>query len=317
MYISTIEANTNDPNTTPTGWLNLSKITAIAALAGGANKLPYFSGTSTAAQTDLTAFARQILAQTDAAGVRTSIGLTALGIGGQISPIANFDWQNKSFDTAGNYDVDARTWISPPPILSTYTSGYFAVEVIASVGTQTSSTAWTLLRVTQFNSNPSVRRSFIIDSFGALGARTYTTQEVFQSGSVIPVVNGGTGATTDAGARTNLSVPKGVDKQMCNEWCVFNGTTTVTMGDSIGISSVVRTGVGQYTVNLTTPYATTNYAITGRWTSTATLVDRDHELSVVPGKTTSSFQLYCASDSSNLYPPTDAIELSLAIWGVK
>lgn len=118
-------------------------------------------------------------------------------------------------------------------------------------------------------------------------------------------------------SRTNLGVPKGTDKQMCNEWCVFNGTTTVTMGDSIGISSVVRTGVGQYTVNLTTPYATTNYAITGRWTSTATLVDRDHELSVVPGKTTSSFQLYCASDSSNLYPPTDAIELSLAIWGVK
>ncbi|MFU0965704.1 hypothetical protein [Kluyvera ascorbata] len=115
-------------------------------------------------------------------------------------------------------------------------------------------------------------------------------------------------------SRTNLGVPKGVDKQMCNEWCVFNGVTTITMGDSLGISSVTRTGAGQYTVNLSTPYATTNYAVMGRWTSST--IDRDHELSV-QNKTTSSFQLYCASDSSNLYPATDAVELSLAVWGAK
>lgn len=118
-----------------------------------------------------------------------------------------------------------------------------------------------------------------------------------------------------AASRTNLGVPKGVDKQMCNEWCVFNGVNTVTMGDSLGISSVTRTGVGQYTVNLSTPYATTNYAVMGRWTSPT--IDRDHELALLTGRTTSSFQLYCASDSSNVYPATDAVELSLAIWGAK
>lgn len=115
-------------------------------------------------------------------------------------------------------------------------------------------------------------------------------------------------------ARTNLIVPKGVDKQMCNEWCVFSGITTVTMGDSIGISSVVRTGIGEYTVNLTTPYSTVNYSIVGRWTSS--VIDRDHELSV-QNKTTSSFHLYCAQDSSSSYPAQDATELSLAIFGVK
>ncbi|MFU0967140.1 hypothetical protein [Kluyvera ascorbata] len=117
-------------------------------------------------------------------------------------------------------------------------------------------------------------------------------------------------------SRTNLGVPKGVDKQMCNEWCVFNGVTTITMGDSLGISSVTRTGVGQYTVNLTTPYATTNYAVAGRWTSST--IERDHELSVIQAtKSVNSFQLYCASDSSNVYPSTDAVELSLSIWGTK
>ena len=115
-------------------------------------------------------------------------------------------------------------------------------------------------------------------------------------------------------SRTNLGVPKGIDKQMCNEWCVFNGVTTITMGDSLGISSVARTGVGQYTVNLSTPYPSTNYAIIGSWSST--MVDRDHELAVRK-KTANSFQLYCASDSDNFYPSTDAFELSLAIWGVR
>lgn len=121
-----------------------------------------------------------------------------------------------------------------------------------------------------------------------------------------------------ATSRTNLSVPKGVDKQMCNEWAVFNGVTTVTIGDSIGISSITRTGAGQYTVNLSTPYATINYAVAGRWTSSSAQIDRDHELSIIQAtKTVNSFQLYCASDSSSSYPSTDAVELSLAVWGAK
>lgn len=186
-------------------------LTALATLAGTKDKMPYFSGEDTAALTALTAFAREILAQTDAAGVLSKLGL-------------------------GNL-VDA------------------------------------LIKTNNLSD-----------------------------------------LSDKAVSRTNLGVPKGVDKQMCNEWCVFNGVTTITMGDSLGISSVTRTSVGQYTVNLSTPYPTTNYAVMGRWTSST--IDRDHELSV-QNKTTSSFQLYCASDSSNLYPATDAVELSLSIWGAK
>lgn len=192
---------------------NTESMGALAALVGAANKLPYFTGADEAALADLTAFAREILAQTNAAGVLSKLGL-------------------------GNL-VDA------------------------------------LIKTNNLSDLPDKALS-----------------------------------------RTNLGVPKGVDKQMCNEWCVFNGVTTITMGDSLGISSVTRTGVGQYTVNLTTPYATTNYAVAGRWTSST--IERDHELSVIQAtKSVNSFQLYCASDSSNVYPSTDAVELSLSIWGTK
>ena len=75
IYISTVDANTNNPNSTPTGWLSLAKVTAIAALAGGADKLPYFTGANTAAQTDLTSVGRDIIGKSSTDDVLTYLGL--------------------------------------------------------------------------------------------------------------------------------------------------------------------------------------------------------------------------------------------------
>lgn len=50
-------------------------LTALAALTGGANKLPYFTGANTAAQTDLTPVGRDIIGKATTADVLTYLGL--------------------------------------------------------------------------------------------------------------------------------------------------------------------------------------------------------------------------------------------------
>ncbi len=72
----------NDPNfaTTMTNALAGKQpldatLTALAGLATGANKLPYFTGTDTVAQTDLTSVGRDILAKTSTQGVIQYLGL--------------------------------------------------------------------------------------------------------------------------------------------------------------------------------------------------------------------------------------------------
>lgn len=84
----------NDPNfaTTMTNALAGKQpldatLTALTGLATGANKLPYFTGTDTVSQTDLTSVGRDILAKTSVLAVIQYLGLRELGTSGEKIPL--------------------------------------------------------------------------------------------------------------------------------------------------------------------------------------------------------------------------------------
>ena len=88
------EALGNDPNFATTMTNSLAgkqpldaTLTALAALATGANKLPYFTGKDTVAQTDLTSVGRDILAKTSTLAVIQYLGLRELGTSGEKIPL--------------------------------------------------------------------------------------------------------------------------------------------------------------------------------------------------------------------------------------
>ncbi|EGE0941532.1 phage tail protein, partial [Escherichia coli] len=62
-------------------------LTALAGLATGANKLPYFTGTDTISQTDLTSVGRDILAKTSVLAVIQYLDLRELGTSGEKIPL--------------------------------------------------------------------------------------------------------------------------------------------------------------------------------------------------------------------------------------
>lgn len=159
-----------------------AELAAIAGLTSSANKLPYFTGSGTAALADLSAFGRSLIDDADAATARVTLGVE-IGV-----------------------DVQA----------------YSATLDAVAAGSYTGSTSITTL--------------------GTITTGTW-------NGTDIAVADGGTGASTASGARTNLAdtstsglttstpVLARISSQNCA--ASSSGTSTTTVVHNFGTSDVI------------------------------------------------------------------------------
>ena len=85
----------------------------------------------------------------------------------------------------------------------------------------------------------------------------------------------------------------GTENYKCRAWVNFNGTGTVAIRASGNISSITDNGVGNYTVNMTTPMPDSNFSWCGtagpaaNGTSSMSLV---HTFGTTPTASTIRFQ---------------------------
>jgi len=142
------------------------------------------------------------------------IGLTNLTV------LGSFDWQQADFATGAVYLTNTSAWVNTPAGVSypANTQVYVQIDGITSSGTvieltlianQANDTNWRVYRVRIAN---------------AKGSRTFSVRQLFTSTDVVPVANGGTGATTPAGARSALQLGDSATKN------VGTGAGTVAAG---------------------------------------------------------------------------------------
>ena len=147
-------------------------------------------------------------------------------------------------------------------------------------------------------------------------ADTSGTIELQNNGTTRLTVNS-SGATIPTATVTTLNTPTGVLATqngmtgIAKAWVRFRGGSSPTIDGSFNISSITRTGQGQYTVNFTTAMPNTNYSAAignsidtsfGAYVDGLPFIQAGSPYYSVP--TTTSFDLrYAASVNGTAYDP--------------
>ncbi|ELI8099018.1 hypothetical protein RSG06_002962 [Yersinia enterocolitica] len=131
----------------------------------------------------------------------TNLGLTGIGIGLPTQPtIANFDFQTFVFTSGANYAVSSSTWLNVP-VEVVYPTGIVISITVISVSGNT-----IVLKLVPGAISGGKFNTYYIRMSGTVGARIIYAIQDWNSANPIPISGGGTGATTDAGARTSLGL---------------------------------------------------------------------------------------------------------------
>lgn len=189
---------------------------AFAALVTASNTMPYYSAPGTFATASLTAAGRAVLAGVSAAAQRTTLGAAASGA-----------------------NTDITTITGSAATLTT-------ARTIAASGDAT----WSI----SFNGSTNITAALTLAasgvSAGTYGSVTVDTKgRVTSASTLTPVANGGTNASTAAGARTNLGVTIGGT-------VIFSATKDGVTAQSIPNNTLTKITLPTQTVTVGTGFST-------------------------------------------------------------
>lgn len=254
-------------------------LTALASLATGTNKLPYFTGTDTAAQTDLTQVGRDIISKANISDVLTYLNLSAFYSSpssepGNFSQVSSPDSKQYIF-IANNGSWGAQSEKGATIALGIGSGGTGATTAAAAranlglkgaatedvvpvakggTGANNASDARKNINLGGFLSqlssapsdsnqmfSPDLKLSFVVANNGAWGLQKNSDGSII----ALAVDRGGTGATTAAGSRANL----GLGAVAVEEVVPVNkggtaGTTAAQARNNLGLGNAATFTVG-------------------------------------------------------------------------
>jgi hypothetical protein len=225
-----------------------AELNALAGLVSAANQLPYFTGSGTAALTTISSFARTLLADNDATAMRATLGIVdSLATDPEISAIAAL---TSAADRVPYYTG----------------SGTAALAVFTTVGRNIVGSA----------DQATARANLGLGSMATQSSSSYVTTganstitSITGLTTALSLGQGGTGATTAAGARTALGL--GTMATESTGTYLTNSTAAATYL-TISSASATYATTGSLASYLTTASASATYATISSLNTTNTNV---------------------------------------------